>query len=120
MDQAQIVAIATAVAQAQTIAQAQIRAQPPQETRARSSASSDNKGQAGSLLDYLDFSGVVDDKDAILDILLSNGVDQFYLFKGAHLTHNQLIPTGLNIGTIAKLQAFVNKYKQHLVSSTLA
>jgi hypothetical protein len=103
MDQAQIVVIATAVAQAQTIAQAQIRAQPPQETRAQSPASSNNKGQASSLLDYLDFAGVVDNKDAILDILLRNGVNQYYLFKGAHLTHDQLMRTRINIGTIAKL-----------------
>jgi hypothetical protein len=45
---------------------------------------------------------VVEDKGMIMHILMTNGLDQYHLFKGNILTHNQLLKTGLNIGTIAK------------------
>jgi hypothetical protein len=115
IDQAQIVAIATAVAQAQVIAQAKIQAQAS--VQAASPASSKHNTQNSTLSNYLDFAGVVEDKDMILHILTTNGVVQYHLFKGNILTHNQLLKAGLNIGTIAKLRTSVNKYKCHLLLS---
>ncbi|PLW31538.1 hypothetical protein PCANC_17141 [Puccinia coronata f. sp. avenae] len=88
LDTSQLVAIATAVAQAQI-------------TRTTTVA-------------YLDFAGIVEDQDGILRILVSNRIDQYHLFKGPHVTNNQLSRIGLNIGTIAKLRYCVNKYKRHL------
>ncbi|PLW12459.1 hypothetical protein PCANC_21662 [Puccinia coronata f. sp. avenae] len=94
IDQAQIVAIATAVAQAQVIAEAKIRAQAS--VRAASpGASSKHDTQNGTLSNCLDF-GVVEDKDMILHILMTNEVDQYHLFKGNILTHDQLLKAGLN------------------------
>jgi hypothetical protein len=106
------------VAQAQVIAQAEMREQASVQVRAASPASSEPDTRSGTISDYLDFAGVVDDKDIILHKLVTNGVDQYQLFKGDILTHDQLVKAGLNIGTIAKLRTSVNKYKRHLVSST--
>jgi hypothetical protein len=67
-------------------------------------------------LAVLDFAGIVEDQDQILQALLSEGIDEYHLFKGPHVTNKQLSMIGLNIGTIAKLRSHVNKYKRHLAA----
>ncbi|PLW15915.1 hypothetical protein PCASD_19867 [Puccinia coronata f. sp. avenae] len=117
LDTSQLVAIATAVAQAQVIAhQATLQGTTHAVgcTREPSPVSSDHENNNGGLRAYLDFAGIVEDQDQILQALLSEGIDEYHLFKGPHVTNEQLSMIGLNIGTIAKLRSHVNKYKRHL------
>ncbi|PLW50376.1 hypothetical protein PCASD_01659 [Puccinia coronata f. sp. avenae] len=111
-----LVAIATTVAQAQAVVNStNLRAKAPAEARTNSPTSSKpDPGAIGTISGYLDFSGVFKNKDHILHMLSSNDINQFSLFKPDHFSNEELFAIGLKIGTIAKLQANVNKYRRHL------
>ncbi|PLW24044.1 hypothetical protein PCASD_14507 [Puccinia coronata f. sp. avenae] len=111
-----LVAIATTVAQAQAVVNStNLRAKAPAEASTNSPTSSKpDPGAIGTISGYLDFSGVFKNKDHILHMLSSNDINQFSLFKPDHFSNEELFAIGLKIGTIAKLQANVNKYQRHL------
>ncbi|PLW50528.1 hypothetical protein PCASD_01379 [Puccinia coronata f. sp. avenae] len=118
LDNLQLVAIATAVAQAQVLAQGANCGDNLSARRAPSPASSDDKSGQGTMSAYLDFAGIVENKSVILEILLTNDIDQYHLFKPPHFSQENLLSIGLKIGTIAKLRSSVGKYKRHLKSSS--
>lgn len=111
-------AIATAVAQDQVLAQGATRGDNLLARRAPSPASSDDESGQGTMSAYLDFAGIVENKSVILEILLTNDIDQYHLFKPPHFSQENLLSIGLKIGTIAKLRYSVGKYKRHLKSSS--
>ncbi|PLW37354.1 hypothetical protein PCASD_09639 [Puccinia coronata f. sp. avenae] len=118
LDNLQLVAIATAVAQAQVLAQGATCGDDLLARRAPSPASSDDESGQGTMSAYLDFAGIVENKSVILEILLTNDIDQYHLFKPPHFSQENLLSIGLKIGTIAKLRSSVGKYKRHLKSSS--
>jgi hypothetical protein len=118
LNNSQLVAIATAVAQAQVLAQGATRGDDLLARQAPSPASSDDKSGQGTMSAYLDFAGIVENKSVILEILLTNDIDQYHLFKPPHFSQENLLSIGLKIGTIAKLRSSVGKYKRHLKSSS--
>ncbi|PLW22226.1 hypothetical protein PCASD_17239 [Puccinia coronata f. sp. avenae] len=111
LDTLQMVAIATAVAQAQAVVNStNLCTKVPAEAHVNSLTSSKpNPGAIGTISSYLNFAGVVENKDNILRMLSSYGIDHYSLFKPGHFPKEELLLIGLKIGTIAKLQANVNK-----------
>lgn len=116
LNTSQLMAIATAVAQAQAVVNSSdLRAKVPAEARANSPTSSEpDPGAIGTMSGYLNFAGVVENKENILRMLSSNDIDQFSLFKPGHFSKEELLLIGVKLGTIAKLRANVNKYRKHL------
>ncbi|PLW49988.1 hypothetical protein PCASD_01336 [Puccinia coronata f. sp. avenae] len=106
------------MAQAQAVINStNLQPKAPAEAHANSPTSSKpNPGAISTMSGYLDFAGVVENKDNILRMLSSNDINQYSLFKPGHFSNEELFAIGLKIGTIAKLQANVNKYLRHLAA----
>ena len=64
---------------------------------------------------YLDFINLrPSKKQSVLDILETNDIVSFKLFKSKTITHENMSKWGLSDGIIAQLKDNVSKYKRHL------